>query len=55
MLNLSLVMPQSIHISSIQQYKEQFPLNDKGIEGSSELMFAQTIEQWLDELLRINI
>ena len=47
---IQLITPSLAYKSQINAYKDEFPYSPNGIEGSSQLMFAQSIEDWLDQV-----
>ena len=49
---IQLVQPTPLHKSALAEYLAAFPYSEDGIHGSSGLMFADSIEHWLEEVER---
>lgn len=47
---IKLITPTLAYKSQIKVYKEEFPNSPNGIEGSSELIQANSIEEWLSQV-----
>lgn len=47
---IKLITPTLGYKSQILAYRDEFPFNPNGIEGSSELVLAETIEDWLNQV-----
>ncbi|MGN7479709.1 GNAT family N-acetyltransferase [Solibacillus silvestris] len=50
MSTIQLIAPTLAHKSQIEAYREEFPYSPNGIEGSSELILANSIENWLSQV-----
>lgn len=50
MTSINLITPTLEYKSQIQAYRAEFPYNPNGIEGSSELILANSIEEWLSQV-----
>ncbi|WP_274308481.1 GNAT family N-acetyltransferase [Solibacillus daqui] len=50
MASIQLIHPSLAYESQLIAYKNEFPYNPSGIEGSSQIAFAESIEQWLDQI-----
>ena len=49
-MNIRLIFPTIVYKQQLLNYQEQFATEKDGIHGTSELAFAQSIEQWLVEM-----
>ena len=47
MTSIKLITPTLAYKSQIQAYKDEFPYSPNGIEGSSQLIETNSIEDWL--------
>ena len=47
MTSIKLITPTLAYKSQIQSYKDEFPYSPNGIEGSSQLIETNSIEDWL--------
>jgi predicted acetyltransferase len=52
MKTIQLVQPTHLHKSAIAEFLAAFPSSEEGIHGSAMLMFADSIESWLEEVER---
>lgn len=50
MASIQLIHPSLTYKPQLIAYKNEFPYNPSGIEGSSQLAFAESIEQWLEQV-----
>ena len=50
MKTIQLVQPTHLHKSAIAEFLAAFPSSEDGIHGSAMLMFADSIESWLEEV-----
>lgn len=50
MTSIKLITPTLSYKSQIQAYKDEFPYSPNGIEGSSQLIQANNIEDWLSQV-----
>ena len=50
MTSIQLQIPSLAYKTQIKNYKDEFPYNPNGIEGSSQLVIAKSIEDWLDQV-----
>ena len=50
MASIQLIHPSLAYKPQLIAYKNEFPPNPSGIEGSSQLAFANSIEQWLEQI-----
>ena len=50
MPSIQLIHPSVRYEAQIIAYKNEFPYSPNGIEGSSQLMFADSVEQWLEQI-----
>lgn len=47
---MKLIWPTTTHIPELQAFREKFPTTPKGIEGSSLLQEAASIETWIEQM-----
>lgn len=50
MTSIQLITPTLEYKSQLNAYKDEFPYNPNGIEGSSQLVLANNIEDWLNQI-----
>lgn len=50
MTSIKLITPTLAYKSLLKAYKDEFPYSPNGIEGSSELIQANSIEEWLNRI-----
>lgn len=50
MTSIKLITPTLAYKSQLKAYKDEFPYSPNGIEGSSELIQANSIEEWLNRI-----
>ena len=50
MTSIKLITPTLAYKSQIKAYKDEFPYSPNGIEGTSELIRANSIEDWLSQV-----
>ena len=50
MTSIKLIPPTIEYKSQIVAYRDEFPNSPNGIEGSSELILAESIEDWLSQV-----
>lgn len=50
MTSIQLITPTLEYASQLNAYKNEFPYNPNGIEGSSQLALVNNIEDWLNQV-----